>query len=370
MASVLLAGGGTAGHVNPLLATAAELQSRGHAVAALGTAEGLEADLVPRAGLTLEAVPKVPMPRRPGAAMVRVPGRLRAAVATAGRAIDTHEATVVVGFGGYVSAPAYLAARRRGVPIVVHEANARPGMANRLGARMTPHVAVTFAGTPLRHGVLTGLPLRMEVTELAKALQDDSTRASIQRQARESRRWDPQAPVLLVTGGSLGAARINDAVVAAVPTLVAHGVHVWHLTGTGKSEPATRARANLSTELRHMYHVEEYSHEMATAFAAADAVVCRSGAATVCEVSALGLPALYVPLPHGNGEQALNARQSIQAGAATVIRDEDLKPTALELASEAMVLDPKVNARMRAAAQTVGISDGAARVADMVEAAT
>lgn len=369
MANVVVAGGGTAGHVNPMLATAAELERRGHQVAALGTAEGLEADLVPRAGLELHTVPKVPLPRRPSADLWRLPGRLRAAVAAAGRALDAVQADAVVGFGGYVSTPAYLAARRRTLPIIVHEANARPGIANRLGSRLTRHVAITFADTPLRHARLTGLPLRTEVTDLATQLRDPETRQRVQAQARQAQRWEADAPVLLVTGGSLGAASVNAAVAEAVPALVAHGVHVWHLTGHGKSEPATRARANLPTQAREMYVVQEYSHDMAQAFAAADAVVCRAGAATVCEVSALGLPALYVPLPHGNGEQALNARASLAAGAATVVRDEDLTSAALELCSEQMVLDARVNARMRAAAEDVGISDGAARVADMVEEA-
>lgn len=365
--SILLAGGGTAGHVNPLLATALELRERGHRVTALGTAEGLEQDLVPRDGIDLKVVPRVPMPRRISGDMVRVPGRLRRAIAAAADAIDECQADAVVGFGGYVSAPAYLAARRRKVPFVVHEANARPGMANKLGARLTKHVAVTFAGTPLRHGVVTGLPLRPEIADLAAVLQDGSGRTEAQAVARNALRWPEDAPVLLVTGGSLGAASLNAAVVKAVPALVAHGVHVLHLTGKGKAEPAMRARANLPTNTRDYYRVEEYSHDMAGAFAAADAVVCRAGAATVCEVTALGLPALYVPLPHGNGEQAVNAKQAVEAGAATLVRDEDLTGPALELAGEQMVLDPRTATRMREAAATVGIRDGATRLADMIE---
>ncbi len=367
--SFLLAGGGTAGHVNPLLATAAELELRGHRVSVLGTEQGLEQDLVPRAGLDLLTVPKVPMPRRLSGDTFALPGRLRRAVAAAGVAIDTVAADAVVGFGGYVSAPAYLAARRRKRPIVVHEANARPGLANRLGARMSSHVAVTFPDTPLKGGVLTGLPLRPEIADLAALLLDGNGRAEVQSVARLNLRWPGDAPVLLVTGGSLGAASLNAAIVKAVPTLVAHGVHVLHLTGAGKAESAMRARANLPTTMREYYRVEEYSHDMAGAFAAAEAVVCRAGAATVCEVSALGLPALYVPLPHGNGEQALNARQAVAAGAATIIQDADLTSAALELAAEQMILDPRSNAAMSAAAVSVGIRDGARRLADMIESA-
>lgn len=145
---VVLAGGGSAGHVNPLLATAACLRRAGVEVTVLGTAEGLEADLVPAAGYELVTIPKVPLPRRPSGAMFSFPRRWKAAVAAARDAIAGAQA--VVGFGGYVATPAYIAARKAGVPIIIHEQNARPGLANRLGARFAHTVALTFPGTPLR----------------------------------------------------------------------------------------------------------------------------------------------------------------------------------------------------------------------------
>lgn len=367
--SILLAGGATAGHVNPLLATAAELVERGHRVTALGTREGLEVDLVPRAGIDLHFVPRVPMPRRPSGALLRLPGRLRAAVAAAGTAIDEVGADAVVGFGGYVSTPAYLAARKRGLPVVVHEGNARPGLANRLGARGAAHVAVTFPGTRLRGAVVTGMPLRRDIADLATALVDEGARSEIQEMSRMELGWPSDAPVLLVTGGSLGAASINAATAQAAATLVDHGVYVLHLTGRGKDEQARRARAGLAPEQREQYRVEEYSHSMATAFAAASAVVCRAGGGTVCEVSAFGIPALYVPLPHGNGEQALNARPAVTAGAATLIRDEEFSAARLVLEGEKMVLDPHTNNRMRAAAARIGIRDAAQRLSDLIEEA-
>lgn len=365
--SFLLAGGGTAGHVNPLLATAAELTGRGHTVTVLGTAEGLEQDLVPRAGLPLLVVPRVPMPRRPSADLLRFPGRWRAAVAAATSAIRESGADAVVGFGGYVSTPAYVAARKLKVPIVVHEGNVRPGMANRLGARFTSRVAVTFADTPLRGAVETGLPLRPEITDLARTLADPAQRDGARRSARDTLGWPVDAPVVLVTGGSQGAASVNAAVVKAVPTLLDHGLYVLHATGRGKQDEALRARGDLKAKVRDRYAVHEYLHDMATALAAADAVVCRSGAGTVAETTAMGIPALYVPLPHGNGEQALNARGAVAAGAAELIDNADLTPENLVLATERMVLDAQVAAAMRAAAATVGIADGASRLADMIE---
>ena len=172
-ASYLLAGGGTAGHVNPLLALASELSRRDPAasITVLGTREGLEAELVPDAGFPLRFVPRVPIPRRPTPELLRVPVRLRAAIRAAEEAIEESGARVVVGFGGYVAAPAYLAARRRGIPVVVHEANARAGLANRLGARRAAAVAVTFADTRLPRAVLTGLPLRPAVARLVQVLE-------------------------------------------------------------------------------------------------------------------------------------------------------------------------------------------------------
>lgn len=367
MASFLLAGGGTAGHVNPLLATAHELRARGHEVAALGTAEGLEQELVPRAGLELFEVPKVPLPRRPSGDLLRLPGRLRAANAAARAAIDGTRADAVVGFGGYVSTPAYLAARRAKVPVVIHEANARPGLANRLGARFTSHVAITFAGTPLRHGVVTGLPLRAEIQDLADLLADPRAANEARAAARAVAGWEADAPVLVITGGSLGAASLNAAVAKAVPQLVARGVHVWHLTGTGKADQAREVSEALPAGMRARYRVEEYSHDMATVLAAASAVVCRAGAATVSEITALGVPALYVPLPHGNGEQALNAGPAQVAGAATVVADADLSATIIEQGAEQMLLDAEAAQAMSAAARRIGIRDGAQRLADMVE---
>jgi len=365
--SIVLAGGGTAGHVNPLLATAAELVARGHTVRALGTAEGLESDLVPRAGVELHTIDRVPLPRSLSAAAMRFPAAFRRARLQAGAVLDAHHADVVVGFGGFVSTPAYAAARKRRIPVVVHEANARPGFANRYGARFAAVVAITFPGTPLPRAVLTGLPLRAEIGDLAAALADPGVRGEIVRDAREARGWTADAHVLLVTGGSLGAASINAAVAAAAPTLVHHGVHIIHLTGPGKDTDAARVVGDLPVAMRGAYQVAEYAHDMADCFAAASAVVCRAGAATVSEVSALALPALYIPLPHGNGEQALNASFAVEVGAATLLADEHLTTARLILEAERIVLDREAAQEMAAAAASIAIADGATRLADLIE---
>lgn len=367
--SVLLAGGGTAGHVNPLLAVADELRRRhpDAVLTVLGTAEGLEARLVPEHGLPLAPVPRVPLPRRPSADLFRLPGRLRAAVAAAGTAIDDAGAQVVVGFGGYVSTPAYLAARKRRIPVVIHEQNARPGLANRLGSRWAAAVAVTFAGTKLRGAQVCGLPLRAPIAALVADRAADA--AASRRAGAEALGLDPALPILLVTGGSSGAASINAASAAAAADLLAAGVQVLHLTGLGKAEPVIAALVGVPGAER--YQVREYLTDMHLALAAADVVLGRSGAGTVCELAALGIPAVYVPLPVGNGEQRLNAADVVAAGGGLLVDDAELDAAWIRTHLPVLLVGPEApetRARMGAAAASVGVADAAGRVAALVEA--
>ena len=356
--SVLLAGGGTAGHVAPLLALAECLRRRDPdtRVTALGTAEGLEARLVPEAGLPLAVVPRVPFPRRPGADLGRLPGRLRAAVTAARTAIVDSGADVVVGFGGYVSTPAYLAARRLGVPIVVHEANSRPGLANRVGARLTPYVATTFPGTPLRGATVMGMPLRRQITTL--------DRSALRAEGLAHFGLVPGRPTLFVTGGSLGAQRLNTTFGAASADLRAAGVQVVHLSGRGKEVAAAGPQAGDGA-----YVVAEYLDRMDLAYAVADLVVCRAGASTVCEVTALGLPAAYVPLPIGNGEQRLNAQPVADAGGGLVVDDAACTPDWVRSTLLPLLLDRRRLDETGRAAAAFGIRDGDERLADLVATA-
>jgi UDP-N-acetylglucosamine--N-acetylmuramyl-(pentapeptide) pyrophosphoryl-undecaprenol N-acetylglucosamine transferase len=353
--SVLLAGGGTAGHVSPLLALADCLRRRDPdvSVTALGTAEGLEARLVPERGYPLLEVPKVPLPRRPSGDLLRLPASLRRAVAAAGRAIDSTGADVVVGFGGYVSSPAYLAARRRGVPIVVHEQNARPGLANRLGSRFAAEVAVTFPGTPLRGAHVTGMPLRREIATLDRAALRDEARAHFGLD---------DVPTVLVTGGSLGAQRLNQSFADAAAEVSAAGVQVLHVTGAGKEfDPGAVPGAQ--------YVVLPYCDRMDLAYAAADLVVARAGASTVCELTAVGLPAVYVPLPIGNGEQQLNVSAVAQAGGGVVAADATVSAAWVLDTVVPLALDRERLTRMSAAAASVGERGGDELLADLVDAA-
>lgn len=176
MTTYLLAGGGTAGHVNPLLAVADALRERepDSTVLVLGTREGLESRLVPERGYELLTIDKLPFPRRPNGDALRFPGRWRRTVAQAREHLRGRHVDVVVGFGGYASAPAYVAARRERIPVVVHEANAKPGLANILGARRAAATGVAFEGTPLKGSRVVGMPLRQEIVDLDR----DALRAS------------------------------------------------------------------------------------------------------------------------------------------------------------------------------------------------
>ncbi|SPT53932.1 UDP-N-acetylglucosamine--N-acetylmuramyl-(pentapeptide) pyrophosphoryl-undecaprenol N-acetylglucosamine transferase [Actinomyces bovis] len=373
---VLLAGGGTAGHVNPLLATAAALQTADPSVQllVLGTATGLEKDLVPAAGLEMVTIAKVPLPRRPSFDLLRLPGRLKAAVDGASRAIEQLGAEVVVGFGGYVSTPAYLAARKAGVPVVIHEQNARPGLANRLGARWARAVALTFASTPLQARIgrteFTGLPLRPEIAALVEQQATEAGRVEARQRGAAALGLDPTLHTLLVTGGSLGAQHLNEVLSAAMANTPA-GVQVLHLTGKEKDAPVRaaleQAVADGANGLEARYHVLDYLPQMEHAYACADAVICRSGAGTVAELTALGLPALYVPLPIGNGEQRLNATDVVAAGGGRMVADAELST---EHVADFMALVAEATRRqpMAQAARGAGVRDGAQRLATLVSA--
>jgi UDP-N-acetylglucosamine--N-acetylmuramyl-(pentapeptide) pyrophosphoryl-undecaprenol N-acetylglucosamine transferase len=354
---VVLAGGGSAGHVEPMLNTADALRRLDPdvGISALGTSEGLESRLVPLRGYSFVTVPKVPLPRRPTLDLLRVPGRLLTAVRTARRHLDEVDASVVVGFGGYVSVPAYLAAKRRGTPIVVHEANARAGIANRIGARWASVVVAAVPGA-LPGAKVIGLPLRHEIATLDRGAARASARAGFGLDDR---------PVLLVTGGSQGARRINSAVVDASAELAAAGVQVLHITGP---KQATDVRVGLG-EAPTSHHVLDYVDGMAMAYAAADLVLCRSGAMTCAELAAVRLPAVFVPLPIGNGEQALNAGPAVAAGAALLVDDAALDGAYVRETLLPLVLDRVRLEHMAAAFDGLAHADADTDLAGLVLAA-
>ncbi|MDQ6936633.1 MAG: UDP-N-acetylglucosamine--N-acetylmuramyl-(pentapeptide) pyrophosphoryl-undecaprenol N-acetylglucosamine transferase [Actinomycetota bacterium] len=310
---------------------------------ALGTAKGMESALVPARGYPLELIPPAPLPRRIGRDLARTPGRLVAAVRAAGDVLRRTDAEVVVGFGGYVALPAYLAARRRSVPVVVHEANAKPGLANRVAARFTPHVFTASPAIALPHARAIGIPLRRSISALDRPGARAAARA-------EFGLW-PDAPVLLVTGGSQGAVTLNTAAAEVAAAARAAGVQVLHVTG--RVNPVT-----IPGDPGHPpYVVVPYVEHMDRAYAAADFVLCRCGAMTCAELTAVGLPAAYVPYPFGNGEQRLNAAPIVAAGGGLLVEDADLTAGWIERHVLSILTDPLRLATMAAAAAGAGTRD-------------
>ena len=313
MATVVLAGGGTAGHIEPALAVAREWM-KSHPTDTcifLGTKSGLENTLVPAAGFQLRTIPKVKISRTPSASWLRIPFDLIASIAASITVVKN--ADVVIGFGGYVSAPAYLAAAITRSPIVIHEANAKPGWANRLGAGFTKHLAVAH---PVEEGsfskaLLAGLPLRSDV---ARGCTESASDWSKARSAAKSRLgFSTAAPLVVIMGGSQGSVAINAVIADSVSTFNEKGISVLHSVGKLNALPNTSGG----------YKPVSYIDAMADAYLAADLMIARSGAVTCSEFRALGRYALFVPLPIGNGEQFVNAASLVAADRAQVITQKE-----------------------------------------------
>lgn len=349
--SVVLAGGGTGGHIYPLLAFADCLRRHDPdlRITCIGTPKGLENELIPAAGYDLRLVPAYQLPRRPNWDLVRTPDRMVTAAKATRRILDEVEADAVVGFGGYVSVPAYLAAWRRKTPLVIHEKDVPVGVANRLGLRLTPHVALGFPHQPkqeprVRGKRVVGVPLRQSIATL--------DRAARRAEARERFGLDPDLPALFVFGASAGARSINLAVSGAAKAITAAGVQVLHIIGARNDD------VDVPTDLAAPYVKIKFLKEMELGYAAGDLALCRGGAMTCAETAAVGMPAVYVPLPWGNGEQRRNALPVVEAGGGLIVEDSDLSPAWVESTVVPLVRDAPRLAEMSRAAAAYGRRDG------------
>jgi UDP-N-acetylglucosamine--N-acetylmuramyl-(pentapeptide) pyrophosphoryl-undecaprenol N-acetylglucosamine transferase len=354
---VVLAGGGSAGHIEPALALADALVRRDPQteITCLGTTRGgLDTKLIPARGYPLELIPAVPMPRKPTIDMLTVPARLAGTVRRTVEVLDKVTADVVVGFGGHVALPAYFAARRCSLPIVVHEANVRPGLANRVGARMTDWIATGSPDCRLSGGRYIGMPMRRVISQL--------DRPAVRAEALEFFGLLPDLKTLLVFGGSLGARRLNEAIEGAAEDFSAAGVQIVHALGRGawregdERFPVPGAR----------YVRLPYLDRMDLAYAAADAALCRGGMNTCSELAAVGLPAVYVPLPVGNGEQRLNAQPVVRAGGGLLVDDEKLTAAWLVENLLPLLSDRERLDEMGRAAAAFGRRDGDEALVELV----
>ncbi|MFZ4107597.1 MAG: UDP-N-acetylglucosamine--N-acetylmuramyl-(pentapeptide) pyrophosphoryl-undecaprenol N-acetylglucosamine transferase [Candidatus Planktophila sp.] len=328
MATVVLAGGGTAGHIEPALAVA-RIWKAAHPeddIIFLGTRTGLENTLVPASGFTLTLIPKIAISRRPSLSWIKVPMDLINSVKASYSIVKS--ADLLIGFGGYVSAPAYLAARLAGVPTLVHEANAKPGWANRLGALLTPYLAVAnpVDSREFTDALITGIPLRSDVAN--SFVESSKDWSAARERAKIALGFDPKKPLILVMGGSQGSVAINSIIDRSLAALQLKNISILHSVG----------RLNLLPPAQGTYRPVAYIDDMAQAYLASDLIIARSGAVTCSEFGALGRYALFVPLPIGNGEQFHNARTLVETGRAQVVTQSDFSAEYLVASIDELLL--------------------------------
>ena len=309
----IVAGGGTAGHIEPALAVADAIIERDSDSTCefLGTDGGLEKLLVPKRGYQLRTIPKVTLPRKATITSVLFPIRLLLAIAKTFKEI--RGATAVIGFGGYVSAPAYLAAYMQRIPIVIHEANAKPGWANRLGRHFARVTAVNFADVQRQWpgAVTTGMPIRKSLASIV-SMKD---RKNFRRLHAETWGFDANRPIVAIFGGSQGSVHINRV----VAEYVAQGCEFQIIHAVGINNPLPAAQTN--------YQPMHYFHDMAAIYGSADLLITRSGAVTCSELAALGKFSVLIPLPHGNGEQIDNAQSLVAQGSALMVSNDEFTST-------------------------------------------
>lgn len=314
---ILLAGGGTAGHIEPALAVARGWRERHpqDEIVFIGTDSGLENSLIPAAGFNLLHIPKVRIARKISPSLLKVPLQLLSAIVKTSRILK--DVDCAIGFGGYVSAPMYCAAAITRTPFVIHEQNARPGWANRVGAWLTSYRAISY---PVAHGALskaelTGLPLRPDVRSALMKAQGDWNRARTEAKHAVAQKYalDSSQKLIFIFGGSQGSQAINQVIEKSQTVFSDHGCVVIHGVGKNNSVAASSER----------YKQLHYIDEMADMYLAADLLISRGGAVTCAEASALSRFSLFIPLPIGNGEQAFNAQELVAQGKAELIEQRD-----------------------------------------------
>jgi UDP-N-acetylglucosamine--N-acetylmuramyl-(pentapeptide) pyrophosphoryl-undecaprenol N-acetylglucosamine transferase len=346
---VILAGGGTGGHVIPALAIAQQLKKDFAAeILFIGTSRGMENRLVPAAGFDLRLVEVGALNRVSLATRVKTLFALPRAVWQARSILRDFKADVVIGVGGYASGPAMMAAVLRGTPTLAFEPNVVPGFANRVIARWVAQAAVQFAetGSYFKRFRVTGVPVRPAFFEIAG-----------------QRTGDPR-PTLLVFGGSQGAHAINEAVIHALPTLRERvpDLRIVHQTGERDLAETQSAYQQAGVDAE----VSAFIQDMPSYFARADVVLCRSGASTVGEIAAAGKPAIFVPFPRAaDDHQKVNAQALERAGAAVLLEESQLTGTRLAEAVDALFKDPAKLRQMGSAARTLAHPKAVEDVAQM-----
>ncbi|MFF0337986.1 glycosyltransferase [Streptomyces fimicarius] len=344
--SVVIGAGGTGGHIYPGLALADALRRADPdaVISFIGTERGLETTLIPAAGYRLHTVDMIPFDPALGAKRFLLPAALLRSGAQARSVLRTQQAQVVVGMGGYPSAPAIVGAKLAGLPSVIHESNAVPGRANQFAARLTEHLTVAFDGSRAHlsggeRARTVGMPIAASLAAL--------DRPALREEARRAFGIPEGARVVLFNGGSLGAARLTAAAVGLAARWRERGdVHLLIKTGPAALEETRRklvdAGAGADGHRRGpVAQAVPYLDRMDLAYAAADLVVCRAGSATIAELATTGVPAVLVPYPHAPGDhQTHNARVLSDAGAACLVPDAETTADRLAEIVDPLLADP------------------------------
>ena len=360
---IVIGGGGTAGHVHPGLAVARALVRRGYepeSIHFVGSARGVERDLVPAAGFELTLLPGRGIKRQLTWQNLKSVGGLARAVIQARRLLRRLRPAVVLGLGGYASVPCALAARLLKIPLVVSEQNAVPGLANRLAGRWARASAVSFPGTKLPRAVLTGNPVRDEVQKVNRENDRSAARAFLE--VGEERH------LVVVASGSLGAARINQAAFEAVRHWAdRQDLAVHHVIGRRDWQELAHLRPELSDAALD-YKAVEYEMDMPRVYAAADLVVGRAGASSVAELAVVGLPSVLVPLPGAPGDhQTANAAHLAAVGGAVMVPDTEMDGSRMVEEVDSLLKVPGLLGAMGQEAAGVGRRDADNRVVDLLE---
>ncbi|HEV7768807.1 MAG TPA: undecaprenyldiphospho-muramoylpentapeptide beta-N-acetylglucosaminyltransferase [Thermoanaerobaculia bacterium] len=356
--TLMIAGGGTGGHIYPAIAIAREYLSRDpeRTVVFVGTARGLEKTIVPKAGFPLELIDVAGLKGMRGLNLVRNILRLPLGFIQAWKHVGHHRPNVVLGVGGYSSGPVLVAAKLRGVPTIIHDANAFPGLANRVLARWVTTVAAAFAEALPRmkrtDGVVTGNPIRKEFFDLG---------ATVRQPTTDNRQR------LLIFGGSQGSRILNDTMTAALPHLAPLQGKLEIVHQTGPNELAKVQGAYQQSPFANA-RVVPYLDPMADEIAAADLVVSRAGAMTIGELAAIGRAAILIPFAQAtNNHQELNARVVEKAGGAVVITEAELSSEKLAKAISEVLSDPQRAQRMGTSSKTLATPDATKSIVDLIE---
>lgn len=343
--NIALAAGGTAGHIEPALATARAIKAIDEKanIFLIGTPTGLEATLVPNTEFGLATISAKAFPRRINLSAVTFVISLIRSSYQAYKILKNNKVDLVVGFGAYVSFSVYVAARKLRIPVIIHEGNAKAGIANRFFAKKANLVYQCFDNS-LPSAITIGMPLREAIVNFDPV----ASRA----EALAKFKLDPNKKTILVFGGSQGAVKINSALYEIIGLVTAAGFQVLHSVGPNK--PFEK-----SFDIDPNYHPFSYIDQMELAYAVADLVISRSGAMTVAEVTALAKVAIYIPFASGNGEQSVNIKEIVENGGAFLVNDHELSGEKLFALIKEIFASPQRFNQMQTVSKSYGRREAA-----------